>query len=193
MVTKTVIPYESVLRATRLVNWSFTDTNMAIATRSQAVATPALRVLNLAGVEYQVHEFKHDPKNRRYGTEAAEKLGVESGRVFKTLIILVDGEPTTALVPVSGQLDLKLLASAAGGKKAQLAGVAETERRTGYLVGGVSPLGQRKASPVIIDQSAMAHPSIFVSAGRRGMEIELSASDLVMLTEARVEKIAALD
>ncbi len=152
-----------------------------------------MRVLNLAGVEYSVHEFEHDPNVRRYGTEASEKLGVDSGRVFKTLMILVDGDPITALVPVSGQLDLKALASAIGGKKAQLAGVAETERRTGYPTGGVSPFGQRRTSPVVVDRTAEDFETVYVSGGRRGLEIEMRPADLVLLTDARIAKIAALD
>lgn len=166
---------------------------MSIASRSHTTATPALRVLNLAGVEYRVHDFEHDPNVRRYGTEAAQKLGVESGRVFKTLIIMVDGEPFSALVPVSGQLDLKLLAQATGGKKAQLAGIATSERRTGYPTGGISPFGQRNSCPVVIDHSANDHETIFVSAGKRGLEIEIRPTDLIMITDARVDRIAALD
>ncbi|GAA2012796.1 Cys-tRNA(Pro) deacylase [Brevibacterium samyangense] len=166
---------------------------MSIAVRSHAAATPALRVLNLAGVEYSVHEFDHDQTTRRYGTEAAEKLGVDSHRVFKTLYILVDGEPVNALVPVTGQLDLKALAGARSAKKAQLAGVAEAERRTGYVTGGVSPLGQRRSAPVVIDQSAQDHDTIFVSAGRRGLEIEIHPRDLAMTTNAQFAKIATLD
>lgn len=158
-----------------------------------AAATPALRVLGLAGIEYTVHEYEHDPRARRYGGEAAEKLGVEPNRVFKTLHILVDSEPVTALVPVSGQLDLKALASAAGGKKAALAGVAEAERRTGYVTGGMSPFGQRAATPVYIDESVTEHPSVFISAGRRGLEIEMRPHDLLMLTNAAVGRIAQLD
>lgn len=158
-----------------------------------AAATPALRVLNLAGIDYSIHEFDHDPATRRYGSEAAEKLGVDSRRIFKTLMVLVDGDPITALVPVSGQLDLKALASAVGGKKAALAGLAQAERRTGYVAGGVSPFGQRSASPVVVDASAEDCESIFVSAGRRGLEIEIRPRDAVMITNARVAKIAALD
>lgn len=166
---------------------------MSISVQAHSAATPALRVLNLAGVEYGVQEFEHDPRIRRYGTEAAEKLGVETNRVFKTLMILVDGEPVTALVPVCGQLDLKALASAVGGKKAQLAGIAETERRTGYQTGGVSPFGQRRSSPVVIDRTVDDHATVFVSAGRRGLEIEMRPEDLAMLTDARIAKIAAID
>ncbi|WP_101653208.1 Cys-tRNA(Pro) deacylase [Brevibacterium ihuae] len=166
---------------------------MSIAARIHSSATPALRVLNLAGVEYSVHEFDHDPAVRRYGTEAAEQLGTDPARILKTLMLLVDTEPVVALLPVSGQLDLKALASVVGGKKAHLAGIAETERRTGYVSGGVSPFGQRSASPVIVDRTAHDFETVFVSAGRRGMEIELRPDDLVMLTNARIGKIANLD
>lgn len=158
-----------------------------------STATPALRVLSLAGVDYTVHEYDHDPRARRYGSEASEKLGVDPQRVFKTLHILVDGEPVNALVPVSGQLDLKALASVAGGKKATLAGVAEAERRTGYVSGGMSPFGQRVTLPAFIDESAAQHETVFVSAGRRGLEIEIRPHDLFMLTNAGVQRIAQLD
>lgn len=162
--------------------------------RTQVVAaTPALRVLGLAGIEYTVHEYEHDPRARRYGGEAAEKLGVEPNRVFKTLHILVDSQPVNALVPVSGQLDLKALASAAGGKKATLAGVAEAERRTGYTAGGMSPFGQRTSTPVHVDESVVGHDTVFISAGRRGLEIEMRPNDLLMLTNAAVGRIAQLD
>ncbi|GAA4283188.1 Cys-tRNA(Pro) deacylase [Brevibacterium daeguense] len=166
---------------------------MSIAARTHSSATPALRVLNLAGIEYSIHEFEHDPAVRRYGARAAEALGADTDRVLKTLMVYVDEEPVIALVPVSGQLDLKALAAATGGKKARLAGVAETERRTGYVTGGVSPFGQRQTSPIFLDRSVHEHGTVFVSAGRRGMEIELRPDDLVMLTNARVAKIAALD
>ncbi|WP_291798970.1 MULTISPECIES: Cys-tRNA(Pro) deacylase [Brevibacterium] len=158
-----------------------------------AAATPAIRVLSLAGVEFSVHEFDHDPAARRYGSEACEKLGVEPSRVLKTLHILVDSTPVNALVPVSGQLDLKALASAAGGKKAVLAGIAEAERRTGYVTGGISPMGQRASLPLFIDESAVAHSTVLVSAGRRGLELELRPTDLVMITNATVARIANLD
>lgn len=158
-----------------------------------AAATPAIRVLNLAGVEFSVHEYLHDPTARRYGSEACEKLGVEPQRVLKTLHILVDSKPVNALVPVSGQLDLKALASAAGGKKAVLAGVAEAERRTGYVTGGISPVGQRASVPMFVDESATQHSTVFVSAGRRGLELELRPTDLVMVTNATIARIANLD
>src|SRR5699024_9121880 len=166
---------------------------MTVASKPTAAATPAVRVLNLAGIDYSLRSFDHDPAARRYGSEAADKLGVSSDQVFQPLMTQVDGAPVTALVPVSGQLDLKGLASARGAKKAQLSGVAETERRTGYPVGGVSPFGQRHAVPVVIDRTALEHACVFVSAGRRGLEIEIRPEDLVMLTNAQVAKIATLD
>ena len=166
---------------------------MTVASKTSSEATPAVRVLNLAGIDYSLRSFEHDPATRRYGSDAADKLGVSSDQVFKTLMIQVDGTPVTALVPVSGKLDLKALASARGAKKAQLSGVAETERRTGYPVGGVSPFGQRHAVPVVVDRTALDHSAVFVSAGRRGLEIEIRPEDLVMLTNAQVAKIAALD
>lgn len=162
--------------------------------KTQTIAsTTALKVLNARGVSYSLHEFEHDPAVRRYGTEAADRLGVEYGRVFKTLMILVDGKPTIALVPVSGRLDLKAAASAAGGRKAQLAGVAETERRTGYHTGGVSPFGQRRKHPVIADRTMSDYATVFVSAGKRGLQVELDPEDVVSLTQAKVERIAAID
>src|SRR5699024_6765173 len=120
---------------------------MTVASNPTAAATPAVRVLNLAGIDYSLRSFDHDPAARRYGSEAADKLGVSSDQVFKTLMIQVDGAPVTALVPVSGQLDLKGLASARGAKKAQLSGVAETERRTGYPVGESPPSGSVMPCP----------------------------------------------
>lgn len=159
----------------------------------QRGATPALRVLNLAGVDYTLHSYDHDPATRGYGIEAADKLGISSSRVFKTLMITVDEQMVTALVPVSGQLDLRALATALGGKRAQLAGLAAAERRTGYVRGGTSPFGQRKTSPAVIDRSARNFDTVLVSAGRRGLEIEIAPDDLVMLTNARVAKIANLD
>ena len=166
---------------------------MSRAARGPAGATPAIRVLAGAGIKHRIHEYEHDPNNRRYGTEAVQALGVPATRVFKTLVISVDGRLVNAVVPVSGQLDLKAIASACGGKKAQLTGIAETERRTGYMIGGVSPFGQRSSAPVVMDLSAQDFSTVYVSAGRRGLEIELRPDDLVMLTNAQVARIASLD
>ena len=151
--------------------------------------TPATVALTQAKVSFEVHAYEHDPAAQSYGTEAAEAMGVVPARVFKTLLAEVDGKLTVAVVPVSGQLDLKALASAVGGKKAAMADPAAAERTTGYVVGGISPLGQRKKLPTVIDESALDYETVFCSAGRRGLEIELAPADLVRLTGARTALI----
>lgn len=158
-----------------------------------SVGTPATKILEQIGVSYEVHTYAHDPAVRSFGTEASAKLGVESDRVFKTLLIKVDDALIAAVLPVSSQLDLKALASAHGGKRAHLAGVAEAERKTGYVVGGMSPLGQRQTSPTVLDISAMDYQRILISGGRRGLDIELAPNDLVMLTNAHVARISRPD
>lgn len=152
--------------------------------------TPATALLTRQRVPHQVHEYAHDPRSTSYGTEASEILGLPSERVFKTLVAEVDGALTIGVVPVSGQLDLKALAAAAGGKRARMAEVAAAERATGYVAGGIAPLGHRKRLPVVIDTSATAFETIFCSAGRRGLEIELSPTDLVTLADATIAPIA---
>ncbi len=151
--------------------------------------TPATVALTQAKVSFEVHAYEHDSAAQSYGTEAAEAMGVVPERVFKTLLADVDGKLTVAVVPVSGQLDLKALASAVGGKKAAMADPAAAERTTGYVVGGISPLGQRKKLPTVIDESALTYETVFCSAGRRGLEIELAPADLVRLTSARTAPI----
>lgn len=141
-------------------------------------------------VPHQVHEYAHDPRAASFGTEASEVLGLPAERVFKTLVAEVDGVLTIGVVPVSGQLDLKALAAAAGGKRAKMAEVAAAERATGYVAGGIAPLGHRKRLPVVIDSSATAFETIFCSAGRRGLEIELSPTDLATLADATIAPIA---
>ena len=141
--------------------------------------------LERAGIAHAVHEYPHDPRAASYGLEAAEKLGVEPGRVFKTLVVDVDGSLAIAVVPVESQLDLRAL-----GKRAALADTGVAERTTGYVVGGISPLGQRKRLPAVVDESALAYDTVYVSAGRRGLEVELAPGDLVALTGARVAVIA---
>jgi Cys-tRNA(Pro)/Cys-tRNA(Cys) deacylase len=141
-------------------------------------------VLTKANVPFTTHAYEHDPAAPSYGTEAAEALGVEAARVFKTLVADVDGKLTVAVVPVSGSLDLKALASAVGGKKAAMADPAAAERSSGYVLGGISPLGQRKPLRTVVDESALAFPTMFCSAGRRGLEVELAPADLVRLTSA---------
>ncbi len=151
--------------------------------------TPATVALTQAKVPFEVHAYNHDPAAQSYGTEAAEAMGIPPQRVFKTLLADVDGKLTVAVVPVSGQLDLKALASAVGGKKATMADPAAAERTTGYVLGGISPLGQRKKVPTVIDESALDHETVFCSAGKRGLEIELAPADLVRLTSARTAPI----
>ncbi|WP_371550189.1 Cys-tRNA(Pro) deacylase [Streptomyces sp. NBC_00554] len=152
--------------------------------KQQAGGTPATVALTAAGVPYTVHAYEHDPAHPSYGEEAAEAMGVSPDRVFKTLVADVDGALVVAVVPVAGSLDLKALATAVGGKRASMADPAAAERTTGYVRGGISPLGQRKKLPTVLDASAAAHTTICVSAGRRGLEVELSPSDLTDLTEA---------
>ncbi|MBC2877096.1 MULTISPECIES: Cys-tRNA(Pro) deacylase [Streptomyces] len=152
--------------------------------------TPAIVALEKAGVPFTLHAYTHDPASASYGEEAADALGVEPGRVFKTLVAEVDGALTVAVVPVSGSLDLKALAAAVGGKRAAMADPAAAERTTGYVRGGISPLGQRKRLPTAVDASALAHPTIHVSAGRRGLEVELEPQVLAELTGAKVAEIA---
>lgn len=141
--------------------------------------TPAIDLLKKARAEHRVLSYTHDPKAASYGLEAAEKLGLEPARVFKTLLAASEkGELLVAVVPVVGTLDLKALAHAAGVKKADMADPAAAQRSTGYLVGGISPLGQKKRLRTFIDESAKQFPTIHVSAGRRGLEVELAAEVL---------------
>ena len=151
--------------------------------------TTATMALERAGIPFTLHEYPHDPKHESYGREASQALGVPPERVFKTLIAEVDGSLVTGVVPVEGQLDLKALAAASGGKKAAMAQVAAAERATGYVAGGISPVGQRKRLPVVLDESAMRFGSVFCSAGRRGLEIEIAPADLVRATDAKVASI----
>ena len=135
------------------------------------------------------HEYTHDPRHESYGAETSEALGVSPDRVFRTLAAEVDGALVTGVVPVGGQLDLKALAAACGGKKAAMAQVAAAERATGYVAGGISPVGQRKRLPVVVDSSAMRIGTVFCSAGRRRLEIELAPADLVKAASATVADI----
>jgi Cys-tRNA(Pro)/Cys-tRNA(Cys) deacylase len=153
--------------------------------------TPATALLTKQRVPHQVHEYAHDPRSASFGAEASELLGLPAERVFKTLVAEVDGVLTVGVVPVAGQLDLKALAAAAGGKKARMAEVAAAERATGYVAGGISPLGHRKRLPVVVDASAIGFETVYCSGGRRGLEIELAPADLVRLAGASVAPIAA--
>jgi Cys-tRNA(Pro)/Cys-tRNA(Cys) deacylase len=168
--------------------------------------TPATRLLAQRKVPHTVHAYQHDPRSGSYGLEAADALGVPPERVFKTLVATVDGGPVAGpgvgpvvgpgaglvvgIVPVAGSLDLKSLAAAVGGKRATLADPADAERSTGYVLGGISPLGQRRQLRTVLDASAADHPTVFISAGRRGLEIELTPADLIHLTAAILTPIA---
>ncbi len=153
--------------------------------------TPATDLLARQGIPHTVHSYEHDPRQKgSYGVEASEALGVPPGRVLKTLIADVDGTLTVGVVPVAAQLDLKALAAAVGGKKAAMADVAAAERATSYVAGGISPLGQRRRLRVVIDSVALEFPTVFCSAGRRGLEIELTPGDLVRTTNATIAPIS---
>ena len=152
--------------------------------------TAATALLTRQGIPHTVHSYSHDPRHESYGTEASEALGVPADRVLKTLVADVDGALTVGVVPVSAQLDLKALATAVGGKKAAMADAAAAERATGYVVGGISPLGQRKRLRVVIDSTALEFPTVYCSAGRRGLEIELDPADLVRAANATVAPIS---
>jgi Cys-tRNA(Pro)/Cys-tRNA(Cys) deacylase len=152
--------------------------------------TPATALLARQRVTHQVHSYDHGA-GQAYGPEAAERLGLDPERVFKTLVAEVDGTLTVGVVPVSASLDLKALAGAVGGKRARMADVTAAERATGYVAGGISPLGQRKRLPTVIDESAQRWDTVFCSGGRRGLEIELAPAELVRLCGATVAAIAS--
>jgi Cys-tRNA(Pro)/Cys-tRNA(Cys) deacylase len=152
--------------------------------------TPATLLLQQLGVAFTPHEYAHDSATPSYGLEAAEVLAVEPDRVFKTLVAKVDGQLSVAVVPVSTSLDLKALAAACGGKRATMADPVEAERSSGYVVGGISPIAQRRALPTVIDHSAWNYPSVYVSGGRRGFDIELAPDALVAATSAVAATIA---
>ena len=153
--------------------------------------TPAIDLLKKAKAVFQMHAYDHDPKSTSYGLEAAEKLGVAPLRVFKTLLVVTERqELLVAVVPVAGSLDLKALAQAAGAKKLELANPQAAQRSSGYLLGGISPLGQKKRLRTFIDDSAQTWPTVFVSAGRRGLEVELAAAVLAEHTQAVFAKLA---
>lgn len=156
--------------------------------------TPAINAAKKAKVDYQVLEYSHDPAAESYGEEAAELLGLNPGEVFKTLLVSLSGHKSplaVAVLPVSHKLSLKAIAKALGAKKADMADPKVAERTTGYIVGGISPLGQKKALPTVVDSSAEALTKMHVSAGRRGLEIALAPSDLVKLTRGQFGPITA--
>lgn len=153
--------------------------------------TPAVEEARQAGIDFELAEYDHDPRAEAYGMEAADALGVPPERVFKTLVAqLDDARLVVAIVPVASQLDLKALASSLGTRRAQMADPADAQRATGYLVGGISPLGQRRRLPTALDQSALEQDAIYVSAGRRGLDMSLAPADLQALTNATVAPIA---
>tara|TARA_B100000676_G_scaffold310207_1_gene376020 strand:- start:181 stop:648 length:468 start_codon:yes stop_codon:yes gene_type:complete len=148
--------------------------------------TPAVQAAKKAGVAFQLHSYEHDPKAESYGLEAAELLQLPPAKVFKTLLVLVDEQPVVAMVPVAHQLDLKFLAKAHGGKKAAMCPADRAQRLTGYVLGGISPLGQKKRLPLYLDHSAESHNPIYMSAGRRGLEIAMAPGDLLGLTGGKM-------
>ena len=152
-------------------------------------STPALKELSATKAEFTVHEYQHNTETGGWGQEAATALNIEAKRVFKTLMISLDDSLCVAVVPVSGNLDLKAAARALGGKKAELADPHAAQRATGYVLGGISPLGQKKRHMTVIDESVFDFDTVLVSAGKRGMDIELRPADLVKLTDGRVALI----
>lgn len=165
---------------------------MARASASGGASTPAIAALTRATVNHTLHAYEHDAAASSFGDEAVAALGLDAARVFKTLVAEVDGTRlAVGVVPVTGHLNLKALAAAVGGKKAAMAAVADAERSSGYVHGGISPLGQRKALPTVIDASAQDFATIFVSAGKRGLQVELAPADLARLTRAAFAPIAA--
>jgi Cys-tRNA(Pro)/Cys-tRNA(Cys) deacylase len=151
-----------------------------------------VRALVAAGVPFTEHPYSHDPAHPSYGLEAAQALGLDPAAVFKTLLATVDGRLVVAVVPVTGSLDLKALAVAVGGKRASMADPAEAERATGYVVGGISPLGQRRRLPTVVDASALTREVVYVSGGRRGLDVGLAPDDLVRLTGATAAAVSAV-
>lgn len=161
-----------------------------MARKDPSVGTPATVALNKAGVDFTPHPYTSDGAAAGYGLEAADALGVSTSRVFKTLLADVDGVLVVGIVPVAGQLDLKALAAAVGGKKAAMADPRLAERKTGYVIGGISPVGQKTPLRTVLDQSASSFDTVFVSGGRRGFDIELAPGDLVTVTGATWAEIA---
>ena len=160
-----------------------------MAKKTAAGGTPATVALTRANVPFTVHAYDHDPAAESYGLEAAELLGLDPERVFKTLFTSVDGSLVVGIVPVSGQLDLKAVAAAVGGKRATMADPAAAERASGYVVGGISPIGQKRAHPTVLDVSALEHETIYVSGGKRGLDLEIAPADLVRVTRATTAAI----
>ncbi|TQJ36235.1 Cys-tRNA(Pro) deacylase [Arthrobacter sp. SLBN-122] len=162
-----------------------------MARKNGSQGTPATAALTAAGVPFVLHPYTHDPSAPSYGAEAAEALGIDPSRVFKTLMVDVEGRLAVGIVPVSGSLDLKAMASALGAKKAAMADPAAAQRRTGYVLGGISPIGQRQPSPTVLDSTALGLDTILVSGGRRGLDVELAPADLARLTNAITAPISS--
>jgi len=158
--------------------------------KPDAGGTPATVALQRAGIRFVAHSYPHDTAVTGYGLEAADKLGLDPDQVFKTLLADADGVLVVAIVPVSGQLDLKALAAAVGAKKAVMADPKVAERKTGYVLGGISPIGQKARHTTVLDETAELYDTVFVSGGRRGFDLELSPVDLVSVTGATVSAIA---
>lgn len=157
--------------------------------RRGSAGTPATVALARAGVRFTTHTYDHDPAAASFGLEAADALGLDPDRVLKTLLADVDGRLVVGIVPVSGQLDLKSLAAATGGKRATMAEPARAERATGYVVGGISPVGQKRAHPTVLEESTLTFDTVYVSGGRRGLDIGLAPADLLRLTAATAAPI----
>ncbi len=152
--------------------------------------TPAVDALSTAGVTYTLHEYTHDQNAQSYGLEAAERLGVEPDRVFKTLVVSLDGRLVVGVVPVTAMLDLKALARELNGSRARMADLPVAERATGYVAGGISPFGQKRALPTVVDETAHVWATLFVSGGRRGLDVEIAPDDLVEATGAIVADVS---
>jgi Cys-tRNA(Pro)/Cys-tRNA(Cys) deacylase len=163
-----------------------------VAKSKSGQGTPATVALTKAGMTFTTHAYEHDPAAKSYGLEAAEALGLQPEQVFKTLLVEVDGKLSVGVVPVDKQLDLKAVAAALNGKKAAMADPAAAERITGYVVGGISPIGQKRSLPTVVDSSASEQDTVYVSGGRRGLDIGLTPADLIKVTAARTAPIARL-
>jgi Cys-tRNA(Pro)/Cys-tRNA(Cys) deacylase len=172
-----------------------TKTIQSAELRTQAATarmTPAITAARAAKIQFSVHEYEHDPAASSFGLEAAQKLGLDPQRVFKTLIVELDGGPLgVAVIPVSAMLNMKQCARALGAKKAAMAERRAAERATGYVMGGISPLGQKKRLPSVIDTSALSFATIYVSGGRRGLDLELAAEDLKHLLRASTDSLSS--
>lgn len=164
-----------------------------MAAKKKSTGTPATEILTQAGIAFTLHAYDHDPSERHFGDETIAALGLSPDQVFKTLLVSIPSDrPSLAVgvVPLSGMLDLKAIASALGAKRAVMADPSDAERSTGYVVGGISPIGQRSALPTVIDETALLFDTVFCSAGRRGLQVELSPADLARVTGAQFGDIA---